>query len=392
MGRNAEKKKTRRQPHSQEAPAGALASGEGAYEVDLTAPRRLVAGLELPPGIDEDGSLSRVLFRVTCLLSVRDRHGVPPANMHRVAAEVASIVQADTLSLLRLDSGDDLLPARLTLIGASGLASVDQGLVTFELGDGIAGQVAQRGQPICIEDAPRDPRFSRLYGQRTEIGSLLAVPLRFGTRVLGVVTASRREIRAFTAADQERLVVAAESIAQDLEQSRLLIDATTDPLTGLGSRMALLLALPREVEVARRYANDLSMVILDIDGLASINSEHGRAAGDRVLVECGRRLRGGLRAADLPVRLGADELAVILPMTPANNARGLAKRLVRALQEPIPGLDGVAVPFSVGVATLSGADEDALGFLWRCDAAVEQAKQEGGDRIVGAVVPRRGLD
>ncbi len=392
MGRNADKKKQRRQGHSQEdAPTG-LVSAERAPVEGPDGARELAPGIEVPPGLDEDGSLTRALFRVTCLLSVRDRHGVVPANMHRVAAELAAIVQADTLTLLRLDRGDDLLPARLTLIGAEGLAQIDQGLVTFEVGDGVAGQVALHGAAISIEDAPRDPRFARLYGQRTEIGSLLAVPLRYGGRVVGVVTASRREIRAFSAADQERLVVAAESVAQDLEQARLLIDATTDPLTGLGSRLALLLALPREVEVARRYGTDLSIVILDIDGLATINGTRGRAAGDRVLVECGRRLRGLVRAADLPVRLGADELAVVLPMTPANNARALAKRLVRALQEPVPGLDGVALSLSVGVATLAGADEDPLAFLWRCDAAVEQAKREGGDRIVGAVVPRRTIE
>lgn len=392
MGRNAEKKKLRRHGQSQEAPEPTIAEAEAERAEQPTGPRRLVPGLELPPGVDEDGSLTRALFRVTCLVSVRDRLGVPPANMHRVAADVAAIVQADTLTLLRVDAGDDLIPARLTLIGAYGLASVDQGLVTFELGDGVAGQVAVGGQAICIEDAPRDPRFARLYGQRTEIGSLLSVPLRFAGRTIGVVTASRREIRAFSPADQEKLAVAADSIAQDLEQARSLIEATTDPLTGLGSRLALLMALPREVEIARRYGTDLSLVIVDVDGLASINAARGRAVGDRVLVECGRRLRGALRAADLAVRLGADELAVVLPMTPANNARGLAKRLVRTLREPIPGLDGLELPLSVGVATLGGADEDALGFLWRCDEAVEQAKREGGDRIVGAVVPRRTIE
>lgn len=382
----------RRHGQSQEAAGPATAESEHERSDESTGPRRLVPGLELPPGVDEDGSLTRALFRVTCLVSVRDRQGVPRANMHRVASEVATMVQADTLTLLRLDAGDDLLPARLTLIGSHGLATVDQGLVTFELGDGVAGQVALRGEAICIADAPRDPRFARLYGQRTEIGSLVAVPLRYGGRILGVVTASRREIRAFSPADQERLTVAADSIAQDLEQARSLIEATTDPLTGLGSRLSLLLALPREVEVARRYGTELSLIIVDVDGLAAINAARGRAVGDRVLVECGRRLRGALRAADLPVRLGADELAVVLPMTPANNARGLAKRLVRTLQEPIPGLDGLELPLSVGVATLGGADEDALGFLWRCDAAVEAAKREGGDRIVGAVVPRRTIE
>ena len=169
-----------------------------------------------------------------------------------------------------------------------------------------------------------------------------------------------------------------------------MFDAVTDPLTGLGSRLALLVALPREVEIARRYRTDLSLLMFDVDGLAAVNTK-SRASGDRVLVEAGRRLRASLRAADLPVRLGADELAVLLPMTPANAARGLAKRLVRTMMQPVPGVDGDAPTWSVGVATLAVADEDALGLLWRCDEAVASAKGQGGNTIVTAPVKRAPL-
>jgi diguanylate cyclase (GGDEF)-like protein len=392
MGRNAEKRKAKKAPPPPTPIAGAAPAQqvvEQEDEIVAPGPRSLAGQIDIPSHVDADGSLARALFKVTCLLAVRDHRGVPPENMQKVAAEVAQIVEADTVSLLKLEHGDDVVPSRLVLVGAFGLAPVDEGLVTFELGDGVAGKVALSGEVMRIEDAPRDPRFSRLYGQRTEIGSLLCLPLRYGGRVFGVVTASRREIRAFSPADEERLAVVASSIAQDMEQTRLLFDAVTDPLTGLGSRLSLLIALPREVEVARRYRTDLSLVVLDLDGLAAVNEKHGKLAGDRVLIESGRRLRGALRAADLAVRLGGDEFAALLPMTSSNNARALAKRLLKTMAQPVVGED--ALKWSLGVSTLA-ADEDALGLLWRADMAVDDAKREGGDRFHAAPMPRRVLE
>ncbi len=414
MGRNADKRKARKTGTDGTDPAESSPGARAVADDDVDpsvalgdqGPRSLAGDLliDLPIGADSpvDESLARALFKLTCLLAVRGRDGVPRENLARVAQEVAGIIEADTVSLMRLETGDDVVPSRLVLLGAFGLAAADEGLVTFEIGGtsgGVAGKVALSGQAMRIEDAPRDPRFHRLYGQRTEIGSLLAVPLRYppttgrggrgqGGRVVGVLTASRREIRAFNDIDQERLALVADSLAQDLEQTRLLFDAVTDPLTGLASRLALLVELPRALEVARRYRTELSLLILDVDGLRAVNERHGKLAGDRFLVEVGRRLRGALRSADLCARLSGDEIAVLLPMTSANNARALAKRLVRMLSQPMPGLDGIVPTWSVGVATLSPGDEDALGLLWRCDEALSTAKSQGGDTIVSAVFRR----
>jgi diguanylate cyclase (GGDEF)-like protein len=240
---------------------------------------------------------------------------------------------------------------------------------------------------VRVEDAPRDVRFSRLYGQRTEIGSLLAVPLRVDRKVLGVLTASRREIRAFSPRDEERLTTTARAIAIDLEQARLYREAVADPQTGLVSRVALLHAMPREVEIARRYQSQLSFVLLDADGLGALNESHGRPAADRFLRESAQRLARTVRAADLVARFGGDEIAVLLPMTPSNQARATAKRLLRALTTPViePGCT-----WSVGVGTLQGhLDEDAAGLLARVDRAVLEAKSQGGNAIVNAAVERR---
>lgn len=348
--------------------------------------RLLPAPVEIPG--DDDGTLARALFKVTSLLGTAlSRPEIAlPVHMQKIATAVASIIDADTVTLLRLEPGDgDLVPARLVMTASHGLNVAD--VVTFDLGDGIAGRVAQTGETVRVEDAPRDARFSRLYGQRTEIGSLVAVPLRADKKIVGVMTASRREIRAFSPLDEHRLLLTATTIAQDLEQSRLYREAVACPLTGLMSRVALLHQLPREVEIARRYQTQLSLLVLDADGLSTLNTDHGRAAGDRFLRESAARLAKTVRAADLVARLGGDELCVLLPMTPANQARATAKRLVRVLTTP-PIEPGCT--WSAAVATLqSHTDEDAVGLLDRVDRALVEAKGQGGNTLVAAAVERR---
>jgi diguanylate cyclase (GGDEF)-like protein len=349
----------------------------------------------LPPPVevqddDEEGSLSHALFAVTALLGEAlarpQEKGLE--GLRRVAAAVARVVDADTVSLLRLEPGDgDLVPARLVLTAAHGLHLVDVGLVRFDVGDGIAGRVALTGEAVRVDDAPRDPRFMRLHGQRTEVGSLLAVPLWAGRKLLGVLAASRREIRAFSPRDEERLKTTATAIALDLEQARLYREAVACPLTGLVSRVALLHAMPREVEIARRYQTQLSLVLLDADGLGTLNETHGRTVVDQFLRDSAERLCRTVRAADLVARFGGDEIAVLLPMTPANQARATAKRLVRALTTPPLQ---PSCTWSAGVGTLQlHLDEDATGLLMRVDQAVLQAKAKGGNAIVGAAVESR---
>ncbi len=393
MGKNADKRKARKTT-DEVSEAVAVASSVPPAPFVLTEAPAWWSVRMLPPAPevtddDDDGSLARALFRITALVGSAMAR---PANlgivaMQKVAAAVAGVVDADTVSLLRLEPGDgDLVPTRLVLTASHGLAAVDTGMVSFALGDGIAGRVAMTGEAVRVDDAPRDDRFARLYGQRTEIGSLVAVPLVVDKKMLGVLTASRREIRAFSARDEDRLRLVATTIAQDLEQARMYKAAVADPLTGLVSRVALLHAFPREVEIARRYQTQLSVLLLDADGLAAVNEAHGRAAGDAFLREVASRLSKAVRAADLVARFGGDELAVLLPMTPANQARATAKRLMKLLAQP-PILPGTT--FTVAVATLqSHVDEDALSLLGRVDAALLEGKAAGGNTIVSATVDR----
>ena len=396
MGKNADKRRARKRQDDDgvevvdvvDAPP--TESVRGTTTTTTTTTPAWWARQMLPPPLEVgDASLARALFRITTLVgnALARPHEDGLAGMALVAEAVADVVEADTVSLLRLEAGDgDIVPARLVLTASHGLDIVDVGVVSFKLGDGLAGRVALTGEAVRVDDAPRDPRFVRLHGQRTEIGSLLAVPLVMGRKLLGVLTVSRREIKAFSPADEDRLHLVATTIAQDLEQARLYREAVADPLTGLVSRVAFLHALPREVEIARRYQTQLSLLLIDVDNLRALNTAGGRSAGDRFLRTMSARLAQTVRAADLVARFGGDEIAVLLPMTPANQARATAKRLVRLVAAPVA--DGTPAPtLTVAVATLQGMqDEDTEGLLGRVDRALLEGKARGGNTIVTASV------
>jgi two-component system cell cycle response regulator len=172
-----------------------------------------------------------------------------------------------------------------------------------------------------------------------------------------------------------------ELVAQGMRLESLLRE---DALTGLLNRRAILSQLAGMVSAARRHGHPLSIGILDLDNFKLINDEHGHHAGDEVLVESVRALRGHLRAEDQLGRLGGEEFLVLLPDTDSGAARLVADKLrteVAAAPTRVP------VTVSAGVATW--ADEAAEELLRRADEALYRAKDAGRDRVMAATLHGR---
>jgi len=151
----------------------------------------------------------------------------------------------------------------------------------------------------------------------------------------------------------------------------------TDALTGLGNPLAFVDRLQQEVSHSHRYGEPLSLLLVDVDGLKSINDQGGHGAGNRALQAVARALRTGARAADLPARVGGDEFALLTPGTPLPAAAALAERIRALVAREAP--DGPTV--SVGVATLDTARGDGADLRDRADAALYEAKRKGRDRV-----------
>lgn len=166
-------------------------------------------------------------------------------------------------------------------------------------------------------------------------------------------------------------------------QSHLENMATTDSLTTLPNRAALMDCAAKEFDRARRYIHPLSVVMIDVDHFKSVNDKHGHAVGDQVLRALGEICQRGLRGSDLLGRVGGEEFVLLLPDTPQANAAYVAERMREQLaKSPITmGTLTLAVTASFGVACLSEQDADFSAILKRADEAMYLAKQNGRNQV-----------
>ncbi len=147
--------------------------------------------------------------------------------------------------------------------------------------------------------------------------------------------------------------------------------ATRDGLTDLPNQRAFQDEFPLAVASAARYGDSLALALMDVDDFKLINDSKGHPHGDTILTHVAEVLHGA-RPGDRPYRLGGDEFAISLTHTDAEGARALVRRLGEKLKD-------VGIKVSVGVSALRpGQQADTLRA--EADAALYEAKREGGDR------------
>jgi diguanylate cyclase (GGDEF)-like protein len=116
-------------------------------------------------------------------------------------------------------------------------------------------------------------------------------------------------------------------------QTELHALSLTDDLTGLYNRRGFLTLAAEDVRQARRRRGELVLAFADLDGLKSINDQHGHAAGDEAIRDAATILRQTFRDSDLIARLGGDEFVVLLRDASADTTDRSRARLARRLQE-----------------------------------------------------------
>ncbi|MCW2581452.1 MAG: hypothetical protein JWQ53_242 [Klenkia sp.] len=156
--------------------------------------------------------------------------------------------------------------------------------------------------------------------------------------------------------------------------------AYTDPLTGLPNRRRLQEQVELALWEADASGTALGLLFVDLDGFKAVNDRMGHAAGDELLVEVSRRLRGRLRRRDLLARLGGDEFLVALPgldpLGAVEEAADVAGSLVEGLGRPVD-LRGevVVVRASVGAAVSPADGSDFATLLHTADLRMYEAKK-----------------
>lgn len=170
---------------------------------------------------------------------------------------------------------------------------------------------------------------------------------------------------------------------QVAEEDRLRQLSDTDPLTGLANRRKLLKRLDEEISLSNRHAIPLSLMMLDLDHFKHINDTWGHLQGDDVLASLARHARDLLREEDLMARLGGEEFALVLPLTPRGHAERLAERLRRHIADHDFGIGPGNVTASIGIAEHRVGDaRDVL--LERADENLYAAKRGGRNQVISS--------
>jgi len=180
------------------------------------------------------------------------------------------------------------------------------------------------------------------------------------------------------------IMVALNDISQRKElEAELFRQASTDSLTGISNRRYFMAQAEQELRRSRRFARDMTVMMIDIDHFKLINDKHGHAVGDAVLQAVVKRSLESLRQSDSLGRLGGEEFAVILPETNLAAAAEVANRLRQHMAERpiIAERELVPCTVSVGLAQLTGKDGTIDALLSRADAALYRAKKAGRNRV-----------
>lgn len=166
-----------------------------------------------------------------------------------------------------------------------------------------------------------------------------------------------------------------------LKQTRDLFErqARIDYLTGIYNRLMFSELLEAELQRAKRYDTELSLIMFDLDHFKNINDNYGHNIGDHVLKEVSQLILDNIRSHDILSRWGGEEFMVLTPKSNQNQAGILAEKL-RCLIEAHDFGDGLHVTASFGVTQLK-TDDLADSFTTRVDQAMYLAKQNGRNRI-----------
>ena len=157
-------------------------------------------------------------------------------------------------------------------------------------------------------------------------------------------------------------------------QDELMVAATTDPLTGLANRDALMAALAQ----AER---SVAVLYIDVDHFKGVNDIWGHAIGDRVLVEVTRRISAACRRDDVVARVGGDEFVVLLRHVDEVIARRICRRIIDEVRLPLGLAEG---PRHVSVSVGLAMDPLAGDLIEQADQAMLAAKRQGRARLVSA--------
>ena len=302
---------------------------------------------------------------------------VPLDDVLKVITRAARDLLDVEIAAVRLVDPD--APHEVVMVAHEGLpVEVAARMHRTGVGTGAGGRAVAEDRLVVIENYNSSPAaLGPLAGEGIE--RAMAAPVRDGEMVIGsIVVATKCADVNFGSVEQEVLIAFAEHASLAITDAKRVEHiqklAFHDELTGLPNRGLFIERLEQALIRARRRRGHVAVLFLDLDRFKTINDSLGHAAGDRLLVIVGERLRACLRDEDTASRLGGDEFA-ILAHSDAHGAEAIAVRVLAAMAPPfILDHREVTATASIGIALDRGGRAAAGDMLRDADTAMYRAK------------------
>ena len=348
-----------------------------------------------PPAADESVRLHdlRVFHDLgRAITSALDRDSIVRAVM----SQMHVFFQPKSWSLLLAD--DELHQLRYAV--REGAICTDQNLAPIPVGEGMAGWVAARGEPLIVPDAAAlalgaasvDPAVrifpGELSGLSFHIESAINMPLRSRNRTVGVLQLFNSPLEALTDYAMTFLNILADYAGIAIENAQVLERiqelTITDDATHLFNSRYLHIALQAEFERSRRFHSEFSVIFIDLDHFKRINDQHGHLVGTELLVEVAQLIQKTTRTVDSVFRYGGDEFVILLPQTNKAAAVEVAQRLLQVLRATV-FLEtrnlSLKMTASFGISTYPQDGEHPEAVLHAADTIMYSVKKANRDDI-----------
>jgi len=271
--------------------------------------------------------------------------------MGLVVEKVLPLIGADGAAI-ELSDGEDMVYR-----AASGMAEGQIGL-RVKLEHSLSGLCVRTGKTLSCADSDSDNRVDRQACRAVGLRSMIVMPLLHKGEAVGALKAMSRVPNHFRDEDMQLLQLLSEVVAAAMffstkyDTDDLFHRATHDGMTDLANRSLFMDRLRNTVLQGDRDQQPVGVLMIDMDGLKSINDNHGHLAGDAVLVEFANRIRSAARQSDTVARLGGDEFAIILdPVEPTSGVLTAINRLTEQLTAPFTFEErSYALQASIGAA------------------------------------------
>ncbi len=252
----------------------------------------------------------------------------------------------------------------------------------IKVGEGATGYVLKKRQAVYNINPALDFSFYQADSIQ-DYTAMASLPLIANERLIGAVSLYSCELEIYEDEHMRLLEtisrIASDAISKSVYHAETETNALTDPMTNLPNARCLQLHFENEVARANRNGSEFQLIMLDLDGFKAVNDSYGHKAGDTLLREVGKVMRGQLREYDFLARYAGDEFVAIVPDTSNEGIQELCQRLEKAiLAFKLPIGDGrfTGVGVSVGSASFPTAGETLDQLIIIADKAMYSVKAQ----------------